>query len=522
MGMNEISIRVKKDYPTTKFNKHWRFCVGSPHASYALRQDWCAQLKTVKEELGIERVRFHGIFCDDMHTLHRLSDVFPIPGGKSIEERSFRFPAVAYDNILSCGMKPFVELSFMPRHLAKRNKEGMFFYKPNISPPKDLEKWGEYIESFVRFLVDRYSAEEVRQWYFEVWNEPDLKLPFFAGTQRDYFNLYKTTANAVKKVDSSIMVGGPSTSGSKWVGEFLDFCRENNVPVDFVTTHQYAGDSLGGIEEKKEKTKINVNPFASLGKNRPATLLGAFRKLMMTDRVYENLKKDNLIKSALNTKKQTGGLPLFYTEWNLCASFSAECNDTRMAASYDVHSILGTGETIDGSSIWCFTDLFEELHPFPEEFHGGFGMMTQSSIKKPLFYAMKYLGELPDDRIVLPETDDDITAAAFKDTEGFYTVLTLPCTDNMKRTETAELLFECDNAPSGVQVLKIDEYHANSLREWKNIGSPQIPSPRQIRDISEKSCPFRENFPYSYENGTVRVRITLNENDIVFVYVNTV
>lgn len=121
-----------------------------------------------------------------------------------------------------------------------------------------------------------------------------------------------------------------------------------------------------------------------------------------------------------------------------------------------------------------------------------------------------------------PETGDDITAAAFKDTEGFYAVLTLPCTDNMKRTETAELLFECDNAPSGVQVLKIDEYHANSLREWKNIGSPQIPSPRQIRDISEKSCPFRENFPYSYENGTVRVRITLNENDIVFVYVKTV
>ncbi len=168
MGMREINFTIKSDYPTEKFNKHWQFSVGSPHATYALRHDWCEQLKTVKDELGIERVRFHGIFCDDMHTYHKLSDIFPIPNGKSIEEINFRFPAAAFDNILSCGMKPFVELSFMPRHLARKNKKGMFFYKPNISPPKDLKKWGEYIESFIRFLADRYTLSEIRQWYFEV------------------------------------------------------------------------------------------------------------------------------------------------------------------------------------------------------------------------------------------------------------------------------------------------------------------------------------------------------------------
>ena len=145
------------------------------------------------------------------------------------------------------GMKPFVELSFMPQHLAKEDVRGMFFYRPNICMPKDDQAWIDYIQSFVRFLIDRYGQEEVESWYFEVWNEPDLPVVFFHGTREDYFHLYEITARAIKEVDEKIRVGGPSTSGSKWVKSFVAFCKEHNVPVDFVTTHQYAGDPLGGV-----------------------------------------------------------------------------------------------------------------------------------------------------------------------------------------------------------------------------------------------------------------------------------
>ncbi len=511
-----MKVFIQKDASTVKFNKHWQFCVGSPHAVYALRRDWTQQLKVVYDELGIKRVRFHGIFCDDMHTYHKLSDLFPVPGGNRIKEKSFRWCAAAYDNVLSTGMRPFVELSFMPRHLARKNKKGMFFYKPNISPPADLREWGSFVEAFVRFLVDRYGIDEVEKWYFEVWNEPDLRLPFFAGTKEDYFKLYKETVTAVKKVNSRIRVGGPSTSGSKWVKEFLLFCKENELPVDFVSTHQYAGDPLGGIDDA-EKAKININPFVAIGKNRPDTVLEAFRKLMMTDKVMGTLKKDNLIRSSENAKIAVGDVPLFYTEWNLCASFSAPCNDTAMVAAYDVHSILGTGATIDGSSLWCFTDLFEELHPFPEEFHGGFGMMTQSGIKKPLFYALKLLGQLPEDRIELPCTKDRVTVAAFRGEDSLHIVAALFSEDCRAEKEKISICVECEKSPEEVSIIKIDDKHCNPYAEWVKEGSPQVPTPGQVKHINEASDIVKEALEFSFADGRISIEADISENSVCFI-----
>lgn len=511
-----MDIKISPYMPTVKFNRHWQFCVGSPHATYALRKDWTEQLKLIHDELGVERVRFHGIFCDDMHTYHKATDLFPIPGGGDFTEQSFRWCGVAYDNVLSAGMKPFVELSFMPKHLAKKNAKGMFFYKPNISPPKSYYEWGEYIKSFVTFLIDRYGKDEVESWYFEVWNEPDLRLPFFAGTQKDYFELYAATVKAIKYVDSDIKVGGPSTSGSKWVKEFLEYCKQNSLPVDFITTHQYSGDPLGGIDDSKEKVKININPFAAMGKSRPETnsVLGVFRKLMATDKVYSSFKKDNLIKSSLNAKKQAGDLPLFYTEWNLCASFSAECNDTRMVAAYDVHSILGTSDTVDGSSIWCFTDLFEELHPFAEEFHGGFGMLTQSGIRKPVFHALKLLSEVSDNRIILPESDGDTTVAAFRGEDELQIIATLPILANTKKSEKISIEIDSDAQPKTVTAKHISENSGNPIKIWESMGSPKVPNPNQIKEISEKSEVVSESMPFEYENGRVIINFTVNENDV--------
>ncbi len=511
-----MKITVRKDSPTEKFNKHWQFCTGSPHATYALRHDWTNQLKKVRDELGIERVRFHGIFCDDMHTYHKFSDIFPVPGGSKTEEKSFRFSAAAFDNVLEAGMKPFVELSFMPRHLAKKNKKGMFFYKPCISPPRDMQKWKEYIQSFISFLIERYGKEEVEAWFFEVWNEPDLKMPFFAGSQKDYFELYAVTVSAIKETDKNIRVGGPSTSGSKWLPEFLRYCRNNGVSVDFISTHQYAGDPIGGIADSKEKAEININPFVCLSKKRPETILGAFRALMKTDDVYKNLKKDNFIISSENAKKISGDIPLFYTEWNLCASFSAECNDTRMQAAYVLHSVLGTGKTIDGSSLWCFTDLFEELHPFPEEFHGGFGMLTQSGIEKPVYHALRKLGKMPENRIVLNETDIDITVAAFRDNNIISTVCVYPVTDNTDRTKQVIFEVESSEKPLSVTALIIDENSGNPVKEWKNEGSPQVPTPIQIDTIRNNSRPVTKEIPFVYEGGKIVFEFTLNSNDIYF------
>ena len=529
-----ISYEVKKETPLHPFHRHWQFCVGSGRAALALRADYCRQLKQVHEELGIQRVRFHGIFCDDMNTIHDLSDVFPIPVKTGITEQSFRQCAVAYDNLLETGMKPFVELGFMPQALAKEDVRGMFYYKPNICMPKDDESWVAYIQSFVRFLIERYGKEEVEEWYFEVWNEPDLVLPFFHGTQEDYFHLYEITAKAIKEIDPKIQVGGPATSGSKWVAAFVKFCREHDLPVDFITTHQYAGDPLGGISDEGgpdgeaaaeemdlEEMQKQASPemmkqfMESLPKDQG--ILPALRAIM-GDPLEDGDVPDNVFRTnAPIVKEQAQGLPVFYTEWNNCATFSAYGNDTRKVAAYDVKTILALEDVLDGSSIWCFSDIFEELHMFPEEFHGGFGLMSQSGIKKPVYYALKMLAEVGDQRYELPEAlDQEVGMGAFYDEEKIDLILFRQKMKNKLDLpkEEVRVSVELDEKPAKVTLQRIDEDHCNPLKVWEEMGSPQVPTPRQIREIQEASAIKEEELPFTYEDGRVSVSVELGINDV--------
>ncbi|MBQ3478675.1 MAG: beta-xylosidase, partial [Clostridia bacterium] len=178
---------IDDSLPRIPHKKHWQFCVGSAHAQMALRTDYTRQLKFIHDTLGIQRVRFHGIFCDDMRTVNDLSAQLDVPGAEAFTEYNFGACGVAYDNVLSAGMKPLVELSFMPEKLALKEEgrpvKGGFFYRPNIVPPADYAAWRDYLQAFVRFLIHRYGAEEVRTWLFEVWNEPDLPFVFWNGSR---------------------------------------------------------------------------------------------------------------------------------------------------------------------------------------------------------------------------------------------------------------------------------------------------------------------------------------------------
>jgi len=531
-------FEIGKDTMAKPFDRHWQFCTGSGHAKMAMRADYGKQLRMVQKDLGIRRVRFHGIFCDDMDTYHTFSDIFPIPvsipEGQEITEMSFRSIAVAYDNVLAAGMQPFVELSFMPKHLAGEDVSGVFYYRPNVCMPKDDRKWTDYITAFVKFLLNRYGTAEVEEWYFEVWNEPDLQVPFFHGSQEDYFHLYEITARAVKAADGHIRVGGPSTSGSKWTAAFIRYCREHDVPVDFVSTHQYAGDPLGGVsDQESEQPDAGLEANESSPENRMQqaagllqtapkdSILPAFR-MLMRDPLEDRDMPDNVFRTnAPVVKRQAGGLPVYYTEWNCSATFGSASNDTRKVAAYDVKTALALEHVIDGSSIWSFSDIFEEMHPFPEEFHGGFGMLTQSGIKKPVYYALQMLADVGDERLVLPEDylDGEIGMAAFRGKGGLQLLLMRQKMRNRfdLPKEEAEVCIACDRKPSEVQIMRIDEDHCNPLKIWESIGSPQVPTPAQVQDIQENSAMKAESIPYEFENGVLSIHTELGVNDLCLI-----
>ena len=521
-----INIGIDSNAQKHLFCRHWQFGIGSGHAALALRSDYITLLKKVREELGITYVRFHGIFNEDMDVVRSLKDILPIRGAERFVEYNFEKIGTAYDNILSCSMKPFVELSFMPELLAGGSTNSGLFYRPNITPPADYEQWGRFIERFIRYLTGRYGIEEVADWYFEVWNEPDLGV-FFDGKKEDYFKLYEVTVRAVKTVDERLRVGGPATSASKWIGSFLEYCRVNHTPLDFVSTHQYAGDPIGGIqggadlEAENEKVNLDFLKETDILVNPPqGTILEGFRQIMQDRSELVELPRDSFRKNAAATArmvKQQGSLTLFYTEWNANAIFSASTNDTRKAAAYDVKAALDTELTIDASCVWCFSDLFEEFHHFQEEFHGGFGLLTSHGIPKPVYHAFVLLKEVGAYRLELEDdaTDREIGAAAFTEER---TVWVLLFRQKMKQSQLPPEPFvveiKTDELPEALTVKKIDEFHGNPLKVWQELGAPVPASEEQVEKIKKESEVRGEVLDYVFEDGIVTFEGELSVNDV--------
>jgi xylan 1,4-beta-xylosidase len=187
------------------------------------------------------------------------------------------------DFLLSIGMKPFVELSFMPSALASGG-ETVFHYGANVTPPKDSAQWAALLSRMATHWVKRYGIEEVGSWFFEVWNEPNLQA-FWTGIQADYFDRYRRTAVALKDVDARLQVGGPATANNEWITEFVDYCEQNSVPLAFVSTHHYPTDALGSIGED-------------------------------TEMQLAHSKRSILREWAQETHRKARGRPVYYTKWS--------------------------------------------------------------------------------------------------------------------------------------------------------------------------------------------------------------
>ncbi|HZY62124.1 MAG TPA: glycosyl hydrolase family 39, partial [Edaphobacter sp.] len=254
-NMQSATITINANGPTTPFPHFWEQTFGSGRAILSLREDYRKDLRAVKEITGFKSVRFHGIFMDDVGLYD--PDRRPIKFAQMTNSKetspeagiyNFSYIDQIYDGLLANGVRPFVELSFMPKKMASDpNALHPFWYKQNVSPPKSYTEWDNMITAFVRHLVDRYGIDEVAQWDFEVWNEPNID--FWAGKpkQSTYFELYDHTARAIKAVNPRLRVGGPATAQAAWVGEFLKHCKQNNIPVDFVSTHVYGNDTADNV-----------------------------------------------------------------------------------------------------------------------------------------------------------------------------------------------------------------------------------------------------------------------------------
>lgn len=335
----------------------WQDCVGADHPGILLRPGNLAQLKLAHDEIGFKYIRFHGVFSDDMEA-YREIDGKPVYNFAKID--------AAYDAILKTGMKPLVEIGFMPGDLAS-DKRTIFYWKAFGSPPSDWGKWSNFISAFTRHMEDRFGVAEVRSWRFEIWNEPNLDGFWTGGNQANYFKLYDITVKAIRGIDGALKVGGPSTAGAAWVPELLAHAKAEGVPVDFVTTHAYGVDA-GFFDEKGE------------GDNKLSPSLGSISNEVW--RVRAQIRAD------------WPGLPLYFTEWSTSYNPRDPIHDDYLSAAFILDKVKKTEGGAQSFSYWTYTDLFEEAGPPPAAFHGGFGLINREGIRKASFFAYKYLNEL--------------------------------------------------------------------------------------------------------------------------------
>nr|WP_052019316.1 beta-xylosidase [Asticcacaulis sp. YBE204] len=483
---------------TQPLDRFFDLSIGSDYPGTLIRDDSQAQLKTAVDELGFRYIRFHAIFHDVLKTV-------TVKDGKIVYD--WTKIDYLYDQLLAKGIRPFVELGFTPEAM-KTSDQKIFWWQSNTSHPK-FDAWKDLIHHFILHIQTRYGAAEIRTWFYEVWNEPNLDGFWEKADQKAYFDLYVLTANTIKAIDPALRVGGPSTAGAAWVPEFLDHVHKSGAAVDFVTTHTYGVDGGFLDEEGKQDTKLSPSPDAVIGDVRR-------------------------VRAEIEASKYPG-LPLYFTEWSTSYTPRDLVHDSYISAPYILSKLKGTQGLVQGMSYWVYTDLFEEPGPPPTPFHGGFGLMTREGIRKPAWFAYKYLKALRGKAI--PSDDPQLWAAG----EGGTVSAVLwdfrqPVQSVSNKPFYSRLVPNAPSAPIDVTLehlkpgtyrvqVRRTGYRANdAYSAYIDLGAPKDLSPAQIaqmhgltRDVPETDATLSVG-----RSGRLRLTLPMKTNDIVALSVTPV
>ncbi len=451
-----LSYSIDLGGATTPFPHVWEECVGSGHAALSLRADWRAALTRAHTELGFKRVRFHGVFNDDMNVM--------LPTGVSF----FNIDST-YDFLFSLGMAPFVELGFSPAAIATGNAT-IFHYKGIISPPQ-LDSWSQLVSSFASHLTDRYGADATEALWFEVWNEYNCGFLEAADPRLAYYAIYNATALALKGVNPKLRVGGPVTCQSADIPAFLTFASKNSIPVDFVSTHIYPTD--------------------------PAVKLG---------QIYP------ILNDTANRVRNSPfpNVPLIYSEFNDGLFGTPPFHDMPFAATWMVRTMaeLDAGDCVFGCffflmfdlrsvvpflSWWTFSDVFEEAGMAAQEFDKptttGWGLLSASGIAKPVYRAFQLLHQAGDLRLaVVPmggETqspDVGILALTGKENALHLLLFNSHWPTDVAPAVNASFTLRLSNGGKDMvfNATRVDDSNANAPQVWRNEGRPLYLKPADV------------------------------------------
>ncbi len=439
------TIVVDVNAPTKPFPHYWERMFGSGRAILTLRESYQNDLRAVKQITGFEYVRFHAIFHDEIGVYDEQAPGQPV--------YNFSYVDQVYDGLLADGVRPFIELSFMPRKLAADPGATFpFWYKQIVSPPKDWDRWEELIERFAQHLVERYGIQEVSRWYFEVWNEPNIG--FWAGEPKfeTYCKLYARAARALKRVSPRLRVGGPATAQAAWVDRFIAHCIQNQLPLDFVSTHVYGNDSGRDV-------------------------FGSDDPVPRTEMVCRAVKK---VQDEVKASPRPA-LPIIWSEFNASYMNEPGVTDAPFMGPWLADTIRQCDGLVDMLAYWTFSDVFEEQGVVKEPFYGGFGLIAAGAIPKPSFNAFALLHKLGTQRLMVKSESALLTRR--DDGSLIIAVWNLALPGDAGAARNVTLTFKGLAGSHTVKVYRLDPWHGSPLPTYEKMGRPPYPTRQQIEEL---------------------------------------
>ncbi|PYV54390.1 MAG: glycosyl hydrolase family 39 [Acidobacteria bacterium] len=460
------TIVVDGSAPAHPFPHFWEQMFGSGRAILSLRDNYRQDLRSVKQITDFKYIRFHAIFHDEVGVYDEDKQ------GTAVY--NFSYVDQIYDGMLANGVRPFVELSFMPRKLAAKEIIQAFWYQPNVSPPKDWNKWEDLITQFTRHLIERYGIEEVSHWYFEVWNEPNID--FWGGDpkQATYWDLYDHTARALKAVSQKLRVGGPTTAQAAWADVFIKHCADQHVPVDFLSSHVYGNDKaedVFGIHETIPRNQM---------------VCRAVKK------VYDQIKASSM-----------PDLPLIWSEFNASYFNEPAVTDSAYMGPWMADTLRQCDGLAEVMSYWSFSDVFEEQGVVKTPFYGGFGLIAADNIPKPSFNIFKLLHHLGEERI--PLDSDSALLTRRKDGTYILAVWNYSAPEDAGTPKTVTLQLKNIKAKRAA-ISRVDRDHGDVHPLYEKMGSPRYPTTAQIKDLQHASELGRPE-PSKIQNGALTLTL---------------
>ena len=458
-----MNLHILPEQKSPALRKPWKNAVAMGRAFELLREDALEHLRFVQQKVGYRYCRFHGLFHDEMAVVGRLQD----------GSLTFRWHQIdkVYDALLKMGLRPFVELNPMPLELAS-GVETIFHWTMNVTPPKDYKEWGQLVEAFGRHLVDRYGLEEVQQWYFEVWNEPNLN-GFWSGTKEEYWLLYEASARALKKVSPTLRVGGPATSKAYWIKDIIAHTTKNKIPIDFVSTHLYPQDEYAIYRDRKGSPHAPGQFFAD-----------TIRRVKKE--VAESSRPD---------------LEIHWTEWNSLSTPSTDkiswgentAVDSLFGAALVCQSCVELDDACNTLCWWVASDIFEEGGMPHAEFTCTYGLVTINGLPKATLRAFEFLNRLRGP-VLKTKSDGELPpGCGWVVTQEGETLRALfwhrIVPEYEQRVWQGRVTLPPAKAPSNLIESRIVAGQGSAWEVWKELGTPQTLSPEEMRLLQTASNP---------------------------------